>query len=208
MVFLMQKFENCEHGGILKYRRIFRHSCSSHEEHVLKHKRSMYCSRRMTMLTSLDVAEYFISMQTDDAGDAISNLKLQKLLYYAQGYSLVLRKKPLFEDDFQAWEHGPVIPAIYRRFSKYHSGAIPKSENFSLKKYSAEEREFLDDIYYTYAQFSAWALREMSHQTTPWKEAARNEIISRESMTQFFKTQVDNDQLQPQTQTQTIPNHC
>ena len=51
------------------------------------------------MCTCLETANYFLSLQGDDAGDAISNLKLQKLMYYAQGFSLAMRGKPLFRED-------------------------------------------------------------------------------------------------------------
>jgi uncharacterized phage-associated protein len=52
----------------------------------------------------------------------MSNLKLQKLMYYAQGFSLVLFNKPLFPERIEAWIHGPVIPAVYHKYKGY--GAI------------------------------------------------------------------------------------
>jgi uncharacterized phage-associated protein len=52
------------------------------------------------MCDCFKVAEYFLSMQDGDAGNAISNMKLQKLLYYAQGFAMVILERPLFEDDF------------------------------------------------------------------------------------------------------------
>ena len=47
------------------------------------------------------------------------NLKLQKLVYYAQAWHLALRDVPLFEEDFEAWVHGPVIPALYQEYKKF-----------------------------------------------------------------------------------------
>ena len=57
-------------------------------------------------LTCLDVAEYFLSKSEVDAGDVITNLKLQKLVYYAQGFSLAINNRPLFNEQIRAWQHG------------------------------------------------------------------------------------------------------
>lgn len=145
------------------------------------------------MCKAIDTAKFFLSLQTGDASDAISNMKLQKLLYYAQGFYLAMYDKELFKDDFEAWEHGPVIPSLYREFSKYGSSAIPKPKSFTFRPYTQEEKEFLREIYNAYGQFSAWALSEMTHQTLPWKNAKRNEIISKESMKAYFSTRIVED---------------
>lgn len=142
------------------------------------------------MCTCRDVARFFLSLQTDDASDAISNLKIQKLLYYAQGFHLALYSKPLFDEDFEAWEHGPVIPSLYHAYSIHKSSAIPKPNNFDFKPYSEEEKSFLREVYDAYGQYSAWALRDLSHQTTPWKETPRNGIISKEAMRAYFVTRL------------------
>lgn len=142
------------------------------------------------MCTCLETANYFLSLQGDDAGDAISNLKLQKLMYYAQGFSLAMRGKPLFREDFEAWEHGPVIPSLYRMFRNYGSGALPKPKNFDVNRYSEDDRKFLNEIYDTFGQYSAWALRELSHQTAPWRDTPHNTVIPKERMTSYFKTQL------------------
>ena len=145
------------------------------------------------MCNAINTANFFLSLQTGDASDAISNMKLQKLLYYAQGFYLAMYDKALFQDEFEAWEHGPVIPNLYRKFSKYGSSAIPKPEFFTFRPYTDEEKEFLREIYNAYGQFSAWALSEMTHKTLPWKNARRNEIISKESMKEYFTTRIVED---------------
>ncbi|HSX79064.1 MAG TPA: type II toxin-antitoxin system antitoxin SocA domain-containing protein, partial [Candidatus Saccharimonadia bacterium] len=62
------------------------------------------------MLDCYDVAQYFLAKADEDAGDLMSNLKLQKLVYYAQGFALALLDKPLFPQCIEAWIHGPVVP--------------------------------------------------------------------------------------------------
>ena len=68
------------------------------------------------MLSCDDAAKYFLAQVSEDAGDLISNLKLQKLLYYAQGFHLALYDQPLFPEAIEAWTHGPVVPDLYRHY--------------------------------------------------------------------------------------------
>lgn len=62
------------------------------------------------MLNCFDVAKYFLAQQDETAGDLISNLKLQKLIYYAQGFHLAISDRPLFPEPIKAWIHGPAVP--------------------------------------------------------------------------------------------------
>ena len=143
------------------------------------------------MCDCVKTAEYFLRLQTGDAGDAISNMKLQKLLYYAQGFALAILGKPLFEDDFEKWTYGPVLLAVYNKYKDFGSGAIPRTEGASLQDYTDDERKLLDEVYYTFGQYSAWALSEMSHATKPWQDAELGSIISKESMKAYFATQIE-----------------
>ena len=67
----------------------------------------------------MQAAKYFLAQASEDAGDLISNLKLQKLVYYAQGFHLALYDEPLFLEAIEAWTHGPVVPDLYRHYKKY-----------------------------------------------------------------------------------------
>ncbi|MBC6455939.1 MAG: DUF4065 domain-containing protein [Hormoscilla sp. SP5CHS1] len=77
------------------------------------------------MLNCYDVANYFLAQQDESAGDLISNLKLQKLVYYAQGFHLAIYVRPLFTEAIAAWTHGPVVPELYEYYQKYGNCAIP-----------------------------------------------------------------------------------
>ena len=80
-----------------------------------------------TMHTALDVAKWFLTynkiMMDSDGAEYISNLKLQKLLYYAQGTFLAVTGFPLFDDAIEAWTHGPVVPAAGPDSGGYGLGA-------------------------------------------------------------------------------------
>ena len=92
------------------------------------------------MLTCHDVANYFLALVDEDAGDTISNMKLQKLVYYAQGFYLALYGKPLFPERIEAWDQGPVIPELYRRFEKFGAKAIEKPEEVDFSKFDSQTR--------------------------------------------------------------------
>lgn len=146
-----------------------------------------------TMLTCRDVAKYFLSLADEDAGDLISNLKLQKLIYYAQGFHLALFDEPLFHDEIEAWIHGPVVPNLYREYKAYGAGPIPKPDDLDYSIFDERTREFLDEVYSVFGQYSAWKLRNMTHEEPPWRDASRSAgVISHHALREYFKTQVNN----------------
>lgn len=145
------------------------------------------------MLTPKDVAEYFLRLTEPEVGDTLSNLKVQKLLYYAQGFSLALYNKPLFEDDFHAWMYGPAIPSLYDLYKQYGSDAIPEPEKFNVNKYSKKEQELLNEIHWVYGQYSAWKLRDLIYKERPYKETGPNEIISKKLLKEYFLTQIKDE---------------
>jgi uncharacterized phage-associated protein len=142
------------------------------------------------MLSAQSVADYFLARVEQEDGEIISNLKLQKLLYYAQGNYLALDKGELFPEAIEAWNHGPVVPSVYRKYKHHGAAGLPGPEDFDAANYTDDIQDFLDEVYRVYGQFSAWKLREMTHEEPPWKEAFENNrgTISLESMKDFFKT--------------------
>ncbi|MBF0401936.1 MAG: SocA family protein [Magnetococcales bacterium] len=144
-------------------------------------------------ITSSDVANYFLSMVDDDAGDLVSNLKLQKLVYYAQGFHLAMFGRPLFEEAIEAWTHGPVVPSLYHGFKQYGPGPIPRPEEMDFGLFPEELRRFLDEVYNVYGQYDAWKLRNMTHEEPPWRETydrGVGGVISTSAMADYFKTQL------------------
>ena len=153
------------------------------------------------MMPAHDVAKYFVSLVDDDAGDSISNLKLQKLLYYAQGAHLALHGGPLFPEPIEAWTHGPVVPYVYRQY-KQHGGEPIPIEKVDLNIYTGPVREVLDEVNEVFGQFSALKLRAMTHNEAPWMQTARGEVISLDIMREFFKTMVVHDDVPQATANQ------
>ncbi len=149
------------------------------------------------MATASDVARYFLTKCDEDSGDTISNLKIQKLLYYAQGFHLALFGRALFDEPIEAWRHGPVVRQVYAEYADYGSGSIPYPENFDLDRLSEEERDLSDEVYEVYGQYSAWRLREMTHSEPPWRDAWDSEnsskIIDHASLAVYFSTLVEQE---------------
>ena len=142
----------------------------------------------------LDVAKKILAKTDIIVGDTISNLKLQKLLYYMQGYHLAFFDKPLFSDDIVAWCYGPVVPIVYSEYKKYENGAIDIPINCDKITSLPKEQEILFcNVYREYNQFSAVALMEMTHNEAPWKTTPINKIITKSKLSSFFKTQIINE---------------
>ncbi len=138
-----------------------------------------------------EIADYFLwkGEQLEEEND-LSNLKLQKLLYYARGFSLALLDRPCFSDPINAWPHGPVVVAVYEDFKNHRGDVIPSALSDGLPTLDAETVEVLDEVFDVYGHFSAWRLRDMTHAERPWQEAVQRNEISHESLRSFFKTRV------------------
>ncbi len=146
-----------------------------------------------TALTPGLVADYFILKVDEDAGDTMTNLRLQKLVYYAQAWHLALTNEPLFADNFEAWVHGPVIPHLYRKYKGYGWNAIPQ-DGVELPRLSDETREILDEVWDTYGPYTAKALETLTHSEDPWKDARQeyepgtssSRIIPQDTMRRYY----------------------
>jgi len=136
--------------------------------------------------SALDVANYFLFKAERDE-ELLSNLKLQKLIYYAQGIHLAYCGRPIFKDIIKAWAYGPVVPALYKAYKQYGAGGIPVDESFNPKSIDKNMREFLDEIYKAFGQFSAGRLSDFTHTDQCWKDAHPNGIISHKSMQESLK---------------------
>ena len=106
--------------------------------------------------TAEQIANYFLSVANKyEDGDLISNLKPQKLVYYAQGFSLPILGWPLFDEPLEAWAHGPVVPSLYNKYRDYGRNPLPAPENFSFEEIDKEVRDLLHEVYEEFGQFSA-----------------------------------------------------
>ncbi|MEN8218208.1 MAG: type II toxin-antitoxin system antitoxin SocA domain-containing protein [Pseudomonadota bacterium] len=109
------------------------------------------------------IADWFLASIDREAGDTISHFKLQKLMYYTQAWSLAINGKCLFDEDFEAWTHGPVLPSLWYRFKELGWDSIPPSAISSKCDISTEVVELLSYILNSYGNLSAKPLEELTH---------------------------------------------
>ena len=145
-----------------------------------------------------DVADLFLYWAARE-GDVITNLKMQKLLYYAQAWHLVHFGHPLFRDDIEAWEYGPVVPAIYRKYKVHGNQPIPCDGNLEkLEKkgttiealFSTNQLEYLRELYSQFNAYTAHQLANMTHVEDPWKNTFRRGgsfVINPETMRKYYQ---------------------
>ncbi len=145
------------------------------------------------MINARDVADYFLSKTIDEDDTKLTNLKIQKLLYYTQGFHLAILDKALFDESIEAWRYGPVCPVVYGQFKKYKSNTISydKCEKQFESIFDTKQIELLDDVYETFAQYSAWKLRDMTHEEPTWmKHKDDASVIPQQEMKEYFKTRI------------------
>ena len=141
------------------------------------------------MASIFDVAKYILNKC-----GRISTMKLQKLCYYCQAWSLAWDEVPLFEEDFQAWANGPVCPELF----SFHKGKFlvdstlfNESQEYS---FTENELETMDNVLKFYGDKEPQWLSELTHKEAPWREARHgisdglrsDTVISKESMQQYY----------------------
>ena len=141
-------------------------------------------------MAALDVAQYIIN-ETLNKGYPVSNLKLQKMLYFVQGVMLVNYGRPAFEDRIEAWQYGPVVPEVYFAYSSY--GATPILLQYDKINLDAEEKNAANIVINSFLKTPAFALVNETHKVnSPWYDAyhsSGDNIISNESIVQYFRAQ-------------------
>ncbi|MCK8664872.1 DUF4065 domain-containing protein [Pseudomonas azerbaijanoccidens] len=146
------------------------------------------------------IQRFIISKHREFFDESPSPMKLQKLCYYAQGY-LLAQEKELFSEDFQAWQHGPVIPSLYVEYKDYGWKSISKefpSDPIELDEFISKE---VCDIVAAYGRFDGAALSTMTHREKPWLEARGNlpedqgsrETITKKTMKAYFGQMLSSD---------------
>lgn len=120
------------------------------------------------MYKAIDIANWFLCNIDRESGESITHLKLQKLLYYAQAWYMVLSKtgEPLFGDEIQAWTHGPVVSSIYKTFAQHGFDSIPIP--LDCESLDSETEHILNEVLRVYGKFDAKYLELLTHQEEPW----------------------------------------
>lgn len=157
----------------------------------------------------LDVCRHIINYSNEhDYG--ISNLKLQKVLYFIQAYFLTKKKDhtPCFDEKIEAWDFGPVVPEAYLEYKQYGSGDIPTIKSFIMfdednvwnsKKVkfedttiSDDDKSLIDKVIDKFADYSATDLVSLTQKQSPWNDTYipyQNKEITIGSIMKYFKVE-------------------
>ncbi len=139
------------------------------------------------MASVFDVSAYILKKT-----GPISAMKLQKLAYYAQAWSLVWDDAPLFSERIEAWANGPVCPDLY--FAHQGEFTVGTESRGDAKKLKKIQRETIDSVLKHYSKKTAHWLSELTHREAPWKEARKglpegarsNQVITHTAMANYY----------------------
>lgn len=141
------------------------------------------------------IAKFFINQASENSigengeKEGITNLKLQKILYFAQAYFLTSKmKKNIFSENIEAWKYGPVIPSVYHEFKAKGNKSIVHTYDINI---DSDDEEILKEVWDIFGQYSASHLVDMTHSHAPWKEAfakGENTVITTKSMRDYYKS--------------------
>ena len=134
-----------------------------------------------------DVAVYIIDALKVNGEPTVTNLALNKLLYFAQGHFLAQTGDLLFEDDFAAWDLGPVVPIIYHICKPFGHSPVILTDRNQAQSPDEFESAVLDDVIREYGIYSAFHLVNLSHKEgSPWSMVGRNEVIPAQLIAEHF----------------------
>jgi len=140
---------------------------------------------------AIDVANKILAKASkSDTDELICNLKLQKMLYYMQGFHLAFFGTPLFDEEIEAWMYGPVVPSVYHAFKSNGNVGIPfDGKTIEL---NSDEESLFHEVYRVYGNFSAIGLMKLTHSETPWKSVPTGvgSIIEKDTMRKYFKKRI------------------
>ena len=137
------------------------------------------------------IANQLLIYSANNGGELMTNMKLQKMLYYQQGFHLAYFGTPLFDEDIEAWMYGPVVPSMYEKYKSYGRNGIEPDCTMEFTFEQKNEMALFNEVCRVYGAYSAIGLMNMTHEETPWKSTPTGEgeghIITKEKMQSFFK---------------------
>lgn len=139
------------------------------------------------------VQEAIIFLHRKMFDESPSPMKLQKLCYYAQGFALA-EGHELFPEDFQAWQHGPVLQSLYWEYQAFKWRQI----DCDVSEPKLPQLDLIENVVAAYGRYDGAALSTMTHREKPWIDArgdlpessGSNEVISKDSMKRFFTSKL------------------
>ena len=153
---------------------------------------------------ALEVSRHIVNY-CNDSKYGMTNLKLQKLLYFIQAYSLIKRGRPCFNDEIEAWDFGPVVPSVYHEYKRYGAFYIfsiktyiefDKSNSWNMREVeykdniiNEKDKKLINEVVNAFSNYSASDLVSLTHAQDPWKNAYKSRqsnVITKKAIEEFF----------------------
>ena len=116
-------------------------------------------------------------------------MSLEKWLYYAQAFHLVLRDEPLFSDALEAWKWGPVVPEVYHQYSGFGSGSIVVAHDAPLVELGQSMQTFLTQVVGFLCRHTSMNLSRATHLEAPWIDASdQQDVMPQSAIKSFFRS--------------------
>lgn len=141
------------------------------------------------MYNALDVARYIIDYEATQ-GRTVSNLRLQKLLYFVQCAFIGILGYACFDDNIEAWDYGPVVPKVYRAYKEYGSTVIPASSRPLNNNFSDKDSAIIATMLSATSNRTTGELVDITHRQDPWRNAyvpGLNNVISQKAIADYAK---------------------
>jgi len=146
------------------------------------------------------ISNYIINLAQNNPEEGLTNMKLQKILYYLQGFHLALFNEVLFDEEIEAWKYGPVVSKVYNTFKVYgNNSIIVPGTNHSFDYLNDKQKIFINKVYSYFRQYSPIKMMELTHEESPWLETyGKSRVIDNELLKVFFSSSERLDQFNPQ----------
>ena len=155
----------------------------------------MKLSKDFRAIPAKTLARWFVNHTDRASGDSVTQLKLQKLVYYTEAWFMVHFDRTLTTADFEAWAHGPAIRALYGKYRAHGWDGLPPEKGPEPHGYLCP---FLEAVYNEYGQFSAKRLERMTHEEDPWvvargglpPEAASRNVMPKLNIRNYYAKRI------------------
>lgn len=143
----------------------------------------------MEILDARYIADCLISMASQDPdNNDMTNMKIQKLLYYIQGTCLSLHGQRMFQQSIVKWQYGPVVPEVYHKFKEHGNQTITFEEPITTEYLHEKQVDVIQRVYEYFGQYSAIALMNFTHNESPWNSVEMREEITDPILIEYFDT--------------------
>lgn len=154
------------------------------------------------MNSSLAIANEFLERAAADRRQ-LTHMQLQKLVYLAHGWNLAVNGRELIEDEFEAWEFGPVVRKLYNALARYGKNYVSSlirwgddtpfsadDDGVARAPLDAQELAVVDKVWEQYRGFEAFQLSALTHaKRSPWEkyyEKGKNRVIDNNAIWDYF----------------------